>query len=177
VTAVPALRSPVPVEIVALIAAVAIGGTAAGFMAATPLLLVASPLVAIGLAAAAVWGMPLSVRMLAQLPDSQARDLLQDLLRRAEIVSSRAKVEPLVSVACEAARQLYVLEAHLDDERCRRSKELLVQRLQDATAALSRWEASAAWQIEGEMSKLTAELTEELRRQHDAARDVEALLA
>ena len=176
-TAAAAWRAPVPTEVLVLAAAVVIGGSVAGFLANTPLLFLTSPLVAAGLAGAAALGAPLSVRILAQLPESQARDLLVDLLRRAEIVSARAQVQPLVAAACEAARHLYALEAHLDDERCRRGKEVLVRRLQDATAALSRWQASAATQIEGELSQLTAELNEELRRQHEAVRDVEALLA
>lgn len=186
-TAAAAWRAPVPGQILALTAAVAVGGSAAGFLAQTPLLFVTSPIVAAVLAGAAAWA-PVRVRTLAQLPDSPARDLLLDLLRRVDIVASRAQVKPLVSAACEAARQLYVLDAHLAMgqpsprsrdayERCRHSKELLVQRLQDASAALTRWEASEAWQIEGELSKLTADLNAELRRQEDAAREVEALLA
>jgi hypothetical protein len=164
VKAAAALRARVPSEILVLITAVAVGGTVAGYLAATPLLFFTSPVVAAGLATAAVWA-PLSVRVLSQLPDSQARELLLDLLRRADIVASRARVKPLVSAACEAARQLYVLETHVAlgaDERCRRSKEMLARRLRDASAALTRWEASEAWQIDAELAELTAQLEAEL---------------
>lgn len=160
-------------------AAVAIGGSAAAILAQAPVLLITSPLMGALLGGAAALA-PLRVRILHQLPESQARELLVDLLRRADIVASRAQVKPLVAAACEAARQLYVLEAHLAlgaDERCRRSKDMLVRRLQDASAALTRWEASEAWQIESELSQLTAELNDELRRQHEAEREVESLLA
>ena len=164
-------RAPVPVGILTLAAAVAIGGSAAALLAHTPVLLITSPLMAALLGGAAILA-PLRIRVLHQLPESQARELLVGLLGRADIVASRAQVQPLVAAACEAARQLYVLEAHLAlgaDERCRRSKDVLVRRLQDASAALTRWEASEAWQIERELAELTAQL--------EAAREVESLLA
>jgi hypothetical protein len=186
-------RAGVPREIVALVAAVAIGGSAAGILASTPLLLFTSPLLAAALAAAAALA-PERVRLLAQLPESRARELLVDLLRRAEVIPDAAQVNPLVSAACQAARQLYVLEVHLaafhaqDErlsdasprwrdayERCTRGKELLVQRLQDASAALSRWQAS---QGDGEsLDVLARELSDESRHQQEAAQEVEALLA
>jgi len=154
-TSAQAWREPVPVGILALAAAVAIGGSAAAILAQTPVLLITSPVMGVLLGCAAVLA-PLRVRILHQLPESQARDLLLDLLRRADIVASRAQVKPLVAAACEAARQLYVLEAHLAlgaDERCRTGKEMLVRRLQAASAALTRWEASEVWQIEAELSE------------------------
>lgn len=169
-----AWHAAVPPGILALVVAVAIGGTIAGFLAATPVLLITSPMVAAGLAGVAAFA-PRSVRVLAQLPDSQARDLLVDLLRRAKGAPAAPQLDSLVSAACDAAQQLYVLEAHLDVERCRRGKELLVQRLQDASVALSRWQAA---QNNGErLGELARELSEESRYQQEAAHEVEALLA
>jgi hypothetical protein len=195
-----ALRAPVPSGIIALIAAVAIGGTLAGFVAATPLLLVTSPVVAAGLAAAAVFGQRkpewhrLAVDALARLPGGNARMLLADLLRRAEAVPAAAHAGPLAAAACDAARQLCALEVHLAAfeaqqgtelepsprwrdalARCRRGSALLTQRLQDASAALSRWQAA---QGAGEsLGELARELNDESRYQQDAAHEVELLLA
>ena len=195
-----ALRAPVPLDVIALIAAVAIGGTVAGFLAAAPLLLVTTPVVAAGLAAAAAFGQRkpewhrLAVDALALLPDGQARMLLADLLRRAEAVPAAAHAGPLAVAACEAARQLSALELHLaafeahqgaEPEqsprwrdaltRCRRGRALLTQRLQDASAALSRWQAA---QGAGEsLGELARELNDESRYQQDAAHEVESLLA
>lgn len=187
------LRADVPAGIAALAAAVAIGGSAAGFLAATPVLLITSPLLAAGLAGAAAFA-PKRDRILAQLPEGTARELLLDVLRRADVIPDGVQVKPLVSAACDAAGQLYVLDAHLaafhaqqdrlDEsspqwrdayERCRRGRELLVQRLQDASAALSRWQAShGAGESLGELAR---ELNDESRHQRDAAREVEALLS
>jgi hypothetical protein len=168
------LRAAVPSQIIALIAAVAIGGTVAGFLAATPLLFVTSPVVAAGLALAAAFGSR-GARTLAQLPDGQARDLLADLLRRAETAPAAPQLDPLVSAACEAAQQIHILGAHLDVERCRRGRDLLVQRMQEASAALSRWQAA---RNNGErLGALARELSDESRFQQEAAREVESLLA
>ena len=195
-----ALRARVPSEVIALIAAVAIGGTVAGFLAAAPLLLVTTPVVAAGLAAAAAFGHRkpewhrLAVDALALLPDGKARMLLADLLRRAEAVPASAHAGPLAVAGCEAARQLSALELHLaafeahqgaEPEqsprwrdalaRCRRGRALLTQRLQDASAALSRWQAA---QGAGEsLGELARELNDESRYQQDAAHEVESLLA
>ena len=197
-----ALRAPVPAGFIALIAAVAIGGTVAGIVAATPLLLVTSPLFAAGLAAAAVLGdrkpewHRRAVDALALLPEGNARVLLADLLRRAEAVPAAAHAAPLVAAACDAARQLWALEVHLAAfeaqqgggtelessprwadalTRCRRGSALLAQRLQDASAALSRWQAA---QGAGEsLGELARELNDESRYQQDAAHEVELLLA
>ena len=188
-----AWRAPVPGQILTLAAAVAIGGSAAGILAATPLLLFTSPLLAAGLVAAATLA-PERVRVLAQLPECQARELLVDVLRRADVVPDAAQVRPLVAAACDAARQLYVLDAHIAAflaqqdgltepspkwhdayERCRQGKDLLVQRLQDAGVALSRWQAS---QGAGEnLAALARELSDESRHQREAAEEVEALLS
>ena len=188
-----AWRANVPVQILTLAAAVAIGGSAAGILAATPLLLFTSPLLAAGLAAAAALA-PERVRVLAQLPQCQARELLVDVLQRADVVPEAAQVRPLVAAACDAARQLYVLDVHIAAilaqqdgltepspkwhdayERCRRGNDLLVQRLRDASAALSRWQAA---QGSGEsLGKLARELNDESRYQREAAHEVEALLA
>jgi hypothetical protein len=194
-------RARVPSEILPLIAAVAIGGMLAGILAATPLLFLTTPLVAVGLAAAAANSSRLPVwhhaaqDALPHLTEGHARALLDDLLRRAATVPA-TQVAPLVSAACEAARQLAALELHLaafdarhdrampiDEsprwqdafERCRRGCNLLTQRLQDASAALSRWQAA---QGSGErLSELARELNEESRHQQEAAHEVEALLA
>jgi hypothetical protein len=188
-----ATRADVPPQILVLALAVTIGGGAAGILASAPLLLLTSPLVAAGLTAAAALA-PLRVRVLAQLPPSQARELLLDLLRRADVIPDRSQVNPLVTAACEAARQLYILEIHLAAfhtqqdhvnepslrwldayERCTRGKELLVQRLQDASAALSRWQVS---QETGEtLTALARALSDESRHQQEAAQEVEALLS
>lgn len=178
-TAAAAWRATVPSEILALIAAVAIGGTVAGFLAATPLLLVTSPVVAAGLAAAAAFGHRkpewhrVAVDALAQLPDGQARVLLADLLRRAEALPAAAQAGPLASAACDVARQLSVLELHGAEFAAQRA--LLMQRLQDASAALSRWQAAqGACESLGELAR---ELNDESRYQQEAAHEVESLLA
>jgi hypothetical protein len=201
VTAASALRAPVPREILPLIAAVTIGGILAGFLAATPLLFITTPLVAAALTLTAALGQRtpewnrVAVAALGQLPEGQAHVLLTDLLRRAATVPA-TQVAPLVSAACEAARQLAALELHLaafdarphpaipiDEsprwqdafERCRRGCRLLTERLQDASAALSRWQAA---QGSGErLSELARELNEESRYQQEAAHEVEELLA
>jgi hypothetical protein len=195
-TAVTGWRAPVPPDILPLLAAVVVGGTVAGFLAATPLLFITSPVVAAGLAAAAVFGRrvpewnPVAVETLAQLPDGQARTLLVDLLRRADAVPQAAQPGALVSAACEAARQLSALEVHVDAleahpsprshdalERCRRGRDLLTQRLQDASAALSRWQAAQGIGVSESLGALARELNDESRYQHEAAQEVEALLA
>jgi hypothetical protein len=196
VTAATAWRAPVPSDILPLLAAVVVGGTVAGFLAATPVLFITSPLVAAGLAAVAVFGRrtsewsPVAVEVLAQLPDGQARTLLVDLLRRADAVPVAAQAGPLVSAACEAARQLAALEVHVDAleahpsprsrdalERCRRGRDLLTQRLQDASAALSRWQAAQGVGVGESLGTLARALNEESRYQQEAAHEVEALLA
>jgi len=196
VTAATAWRAPVPSDILPLLAAVAIGGSVAGFLAAAPVLFITSPLVAAGLAAAAVFGRrvpewnPVAVEALAQLPDGQARTLLVALLRRADAVPQAAQAGPLVSAACEAARQLAALEVHVDAfeahpsprshdalERCRRGRDLLTQRMQDASAALSRWQAAHGIGVGESLGTLARELNDESRYQQEAAHEVEALLA
>jgi hypothetical protein len=196
VTAATAWRAPVPSDILPLLAAVVVGGSVAGFLAATPVLFITSPLVAAGLAAVAVFGRrtsewsPVAVEVLAQLPDGQARTLLVDLLRRADAVPRAAQAGPLVSAACEAARQLAALEVHVDAfeahpsprshdalERCRRGRDLLTQRLQDASAALSRWQAARGVGVGESLGTLARELNDESRYQQEAAHEVEALLA
>jgi hypothetical protein len=192
----------VPADILPLVFVVMIGGTAAGFLAAMPLLFLTSAIVAGGIGAAATFGRrtpewdPVAVEAVAQLPDGQARILLLDLLRRAAAVPAEAQAGPLVSAACEAARQLYALELHLDAfaapqntlldqsprlrdafERCRRGRDLLTQRLQDASAALSRWQAAQGVGVGESLGNLARELSEASRYQEGAAHEVEALLA
>ena len=194
-TAAVAWRAPVPRDILPLLAAVVVGGTIAGFLAGTPVLFITSPLVAAGLAAAAVFGRrapewnPVAVETLAQLPDGQARTLLVDLLRRADAVPQVAQAGPLVSAACEAARQLSALEVHVDAfeahpsprshdalERCKRGRDLLAQRLEDASTALSRWQAAQGVGAGESLGALARELNDESRFQQEAAHEVEALL-
>jgi hypothetical protein len=194
------LRAPVPRDVLVLIAAVSLGGSVAGFLASTPTLFVTTPLVAAGLAVAAAlagsvpeWTRA-ALAFLEQLPDGQARLLLDDLLRRASAVPAVAQAEPLVAAACEAARQLSTLEIHLAAfeaqqhtsmeksarwhdalQRCQRGASLLTHRLQDAGAALSRWQAA---QGAGEsLGELARELNDESRYQQEAAQEVEGLLA
>ncbi|MGH7521710.1 MAG: hypothetical protein ACREMI_10555 [Gemmatimonadales bacterium] len=194
-----ALRAPVPREILPLIAAVAIGGLLAGVLAATPVLFITTPVVAAALAAAAALGKRapewsrVAEGTLMQLPDGSARTLLGDLLRRAAAAPETAHADPLVYAACEAARQLAALELHLAAfdaqarvpnssprwrdalQRCQRGRDLLTERLQDASAALSRWQAA---QGSGEsLGELARELNDESRYQQEAAHEVEALLA
>ena len=194
------LRAAVPRDMLVLIAAVALGGTAAGLLASAPLLFITTPVAAAALAlgAALTSGVPEWKRMaqefLRQLPDGQARVLLEDLLRRASAVPEAAHVDPLVAAACEAARQLSALEIHLAAfesqhgtsgdksarwqdalQRCQRGTSLLTDRLQDASAALSRWQAS---QGAGEsLAQLVRELNDETRYQQEAAQEVEQLLS
>lgn len=201
-TALAVWRAPVPSDILPLLGAVVIGGTAAGFLAATPLLFITTPIVATALAVAAAatrrraeWS-DASEQALAELPEGQARALLSDLLRRAVAVPAAAQAGPLVSAACDAARQLAALEQHVEAfqaqqntghdqsprwqdayDRCRRGCDLLVQRLQDASAALSRWQAVQGTEVGESLGKLARELNEESRYQQEAAHEVEALLA
>lgn len=201
-TAAAAWRASVPSDILPLLGAVVVGGTVAGFLAATPALFITSPLVAAGLAAAAVlarrtpeWSSA-AEQVVAQLPDGQARALLIDLLRRAASVPAAAQVGPLVTAACDAARQLCALQLHLDAfagqqtapgnqspgwrdafERCRLGRDLLTQRLEDASAALSRRQAAQGADAGESLGALARELDEESRYQHEAAHEVEALLA
>ena len=188
-------RAAVPPDVQMLIAAVALGGTVAGLLAATPMLFVTTPIVAAGMAIMAALGSPVpawkrpALEVLDHLPDGPARGLLDDLLRRASTIPAAA-VTPLVAAASDAARQLSALELHLEAfesrpndaprwrdafERCRRGRDLLTQRLQDASAALSRWQAA---QGSGEnLGKLARELNDESRYQQEAAQEVEELLA
>lgn len=201
-TAAAAWRASVPSDILPLLGAVVVGGTVAGFLAATPVLFITSPLMAAGLAAAAVlarrrpeWSSS-AEEVVGQLPDGQARALLIDLLRRAASVPAAAQVGPLVTAACDAARQLSALQLHLDAfaaqqqapdnqspsgrdafERCRRGRDLLTRRLEDASAALSRWQAAQGADVGESLGNLARELNEESRYQQDAAHEVEALLA
>ncbi|SRR5213593_2744876 len=190
-------RVTVPSDILPLVFAVMIGGSIAGFLAEMPLLFFTSAVVAAGIAAAATFGPralesnPAAAGALAHLPDGQARTLLADLLQRAAAVPAAAHAGPLVSAACEAARQLSALELHLAAfegrphegkmrdafERCQRGSALLTQRLKDASAALSRWQAAQGIGVGESLGELARELNDESRYQQDAAREVEALLS
>ena len=135
------------------------------------------------------------------LPAGAARALLVDLLRRADTVTAAGNgangLDQLVIAACDAARDLAGLEQHLAAfdarrdrltdappgwldalSRCERGRDLLTQRLLEASAALSRWQAST---VAGEgaetLGALVRDLGEEGRRQEEAAREVAELLA
>jgi hypothetical protein len=213
-------RAGVPRPIAVLAGVVAVTGTTLGLAAATPVLLVTSPVVAgglvllaAGLRRTAVWNPPsaaqpslpvdaerAAVRALAALPAGAARSLVLDLLRRARAATTARQAEqvgPLVVAACAAARDLAALEQHLaafDARRdrladapsgwldalshCERGRDLLTQRLLEASAALSGWQAGVVAR-EGTdlLVELTRDLDEEGRRQEEAAREVAELLA
>ncbi len=138
------------------------------------------------------------VRALAELPTGAARGLLTDLVRRASAAPAGAEsVGPLVLAACAAARELAALERHLEAleaqsdrltatadgldalARCEQGRDVLVQRLLEATATLSRLSGEAALRSGGPDSALAAatrDLESEGRAQAEAAREVEALL-
>jgi len=213
----------VPPPIAALAGLVALVGAAAGVAAATPVLLVTSPAMAVALVtlAAALRRAPVwdpsstrrstlppdaeraAVQALAALPAGAARALLIDLLRRADgaATSSQAaggpRLDQLVIAACEAARDLASLERQLAAfdaqrdrladappgwldalNRCERGRDLLTQRLLEASAALSSWRAGAAGADGSEtLAELARDLEDEGRRQEQAAREVAELLA
>lgn len=139
-----------------------------------------------------------AVRALAALPAGSARALLVDLLRRATAATVDGnRIGPLVVAACGVARDLAALEQHLGAfdarrdrladapagwldalSRCERGRDVLTQRLLEASAALSGWQARAT---EGEgtdtLNELARALGDEGRRQEAAARAVAELLA
>src|SRR5256885_14356564 len=104
-----------------------------------------------------------AVAALASLPAGHARALLVDLLRRATAVTVGAeRIAGLIAAACSAARDLAALEQHLAAfdarrdrlldapadwldalNRCERGRDLLTQRLLEASAAVSGWPAGA----------------------------------
>jgi hypothetical protein len=205
--------------VVAFAGVVVVGGSLAGVLAGAPVLLLASPLVGAGLVSAAavgrrvpVWDPPPglrslspdaerdAVRTLGVLPAGTARRLLLDLLRRAAASPvEAAPIGPLLTAACGAARELAVLELHLDAfdaqadrladppadwldalNRCERGRDALGQRLLEAVAALSAsfGERALRSAAPGEsLATLTRDLDEEGRLQAEAAREVELLLS
>jgi len=135
------------------------------------------------------------------LPTGAARALLIDLLRRADAVTAAGdganRLEQLVIAACDAARDLAALEQHLAAfdarrdrladappgwldalSRCERGRDVLTQRLLEASAALSGWQAGtiAAKGAEA-LGELVRDMGEEGRRQEAASREVAELLA
>jgi len=138
-----------------------------------------------------------AVRTLLALPGGAARGLLVDLLRRATAVTGGAeRLDSLVVAACGAARDLAALERHLEAfdarrdrltdappgwvdalSRCELGRDALTQRLLEASAALSGWQArTAAGTGMDALGDLTRDLDDEGRRQADAAREVAELL-
>jgi len=141
-----------------------------------------------------------AVRALATLPPGAARALLIDLLRRADAVTAGKEangLDQVVIAACDAARDLAALEQHLGAfdaqrdrladappgwldalSRCERGRDLLTQRLLEASAVLSGRQAAT---VEGEgaatLAALVRDMGEEGRRQEEAAREVAELLA
>src|SRR6267378_1963963 len=141
-----------------------------------------------------------AVRALAALPAGAARALLIDLLRRADAVTTGKEgngLDQLVIAACDAARDLAGLEQHLGAfdaqrdrladappgwldalSRCERGRDILTQRLLEASAVLSGRQAAT---VEGEgaatLAALVRDMGEEGRRQEEAAREVAELLA
>ncbi len=140
-----------------------------------------------------------AVRALAALPAGGARALLIDLLRRASAVTAGGgdRLEQLVIAACTVALELAALEQQLGAfdarrdrwadappgwldalARCEQGRDLLTQRLLEASAALSGWQARAAHEEGTEtLGQLARDLDEEGRRQQAAAREVAELLA
>jgi hypothetical protein len=107
------------------------------------------------------------------------------------------RLDPLLIAACDAARDLAALEQHLGAfdarrdrlvgappgwldalSRCERGRDLLTQRLLEASAALSSWQARAVV-AEGTdtLAELVRDMSDEGRRQEAAAREVAELLA
>ncbi|HYT70536.1 MAG TPA: serine/threonine-protein kinase [Gemmatimonadales bacterium] len=138
-----------------------------------------------------------AVQALAALPAGSARALLVDLLRRAKATTvGTSRHGQLVVAACAAARDLAALEEHLGAfdarrdrladapvgwldalSRCERGRDLLTQRLLEASAALSGWQARAAQPEDPDaLTELARDLDEEGRRQEAAAREVAELL-
>lgn len=131
----PPWRATVPPTIAGFAGLVGVGGSLAGAFAGLPVLLLLSPLMAVGIVSAAamgrrapVWNPPRgrpgslppevereAVRTAMALPEGPARRLLLDLLRRASATPAGSKsIGPLVGAACSAARELAALESHLE---------------------------------------------------------------
>jgi hypothetical protein len=129
------------------------------------------------------------------LPAGHARALIADLLRRAGTATTSAeRAGPLIIAACDAARDLAGLEQQLaafDAQRdrlsdppagwldalgrCEHGRDLLTQRLLEASAALSGWRAAES--DAASLAELAKDLSEEGQRQADATREVAELLA
>jgi hypothetical protein len=192
---------------VALSLVVVVGGMGAGWLAGTPLLFLTTPVVAAVIAAAAGFASRIpewkrtALSVLGSLPDGEGRAQLDALLRRLSVAPVSAQAVPLVLAACAAARQLSALELHVAAfeappqppqrdatversarwhealQRCQRGVAMLTQRLEEAGAALGRWQASQGEGTGENLGKLARELNDESRYQQEAAHEVEALLA
>ena len=139
-----------------------------------------------------------AVGALAELPTGAARAILIDLVRRAASAPVEAsRVGALVVAACAAARKLAALERQLDAfdaqsdrltatpagldalARCDQGRDALVQRLLEATAAVSRLSGDAAVRLgvpESALAAAVSDLETEGRVQVEVAREVDALL-
>jgi len=139
-----------------------------------------------------------TVRTLAELPTGCARALLIDLVRRASATpADPALIGALIQAACLVARELAGLERHLDAlesqadrlsatpagldalGRCEHGRDLLVQRLLEATATVSRLCGDAAQRAgapDAALAVAARDLEAEGRLHAAAAREVEALL-
>src|SRR6267142_3547685 len=155
----------VPPAIVVLAGIVAVTGAAAGFAAATPVLLVTSPAVAVGLVTLAV----ALRRAPVWNPSSTRRSTLPAEAERAAVRAFAARRDRLADAPPGWLDAL---------SRCERGRDLLTQRLLEASAALSGWQAAT---VEGEgaetLAALVRDMGEEGRRQEAAAREVAELLA
>ncbi len=139
-----------------------------------------------------------AARTLATLPRGEARRLLVDLLRRAGAVTEGGgSIDALVVAGCAAARDLAALEQHLEGfdtarerladppatwldafSRCERGRDVLTQRLLEASAALSQWQATMRG-THGpgqDLVELAQALNEDSRVQAEAAREIADLL-
>ena len=137
-----------------------------------------------------------AARTLAALPRGEARRLLLDLLRRAGAARDQRDIASLVVAACAAARDMAALEQQLQAGesglemtadhsptlldalgRCEQGRDLLAQRLLEASASLSRWQASSQTISAGaDLQELAQSLNEEARIQNEAAEEIAELL-
>jgi predicted Ser/Thr protein kinase len=137
-----------------------------------------------------------AARTLAALPRGEARRLLVDLLRRAGAARDQREISSLIVAACAAAQDMAALEQQLHAgesglemstdhppalldalSRCEQGRDLLAQRLLEASASLSRWQASSqTMSVGANLHDLAQALSEEARIQNEAAAEIAELL-